>query len=361
MMPDQEPVDISELSPEQLVTRVGFVGGNLLEEKVIPFLGDIHGNMHALSAAQEDMQTLNCDLGTAQNLGDVVGYCAFPCECIDAVKVGGNIEGNHDYAAHLTYVLDASLLLEHLHPAMRTEKLAKTRLLNNLQVRFDFSTEAHLALEWTIQELLKQGGEDIKHNHYLQFLKSLCQQDVKMYPGKKQGDVGEQKGHVLYVYHAAPLDPLAQYISPPEDEETPEKREERRNYIIRNFREGDFDQVCFAAHSHIPGVFFEDGAWIHPNKLKQTKMGAEYAIKPGQRAIINVGSVGQPRDRDPRACYVLFDGDRVFFRRVRYDIKGAIDALIDRRVYAPNPKLAINEAAAEKAQRIMITRLKRGI
>ena len=38
-------------------------------------------------------------------------------------------------------------------------------------------------------------------------------------------------------------------------------------------------------------------------------------------ALINVGSVGQPRDGDPRACYTTFDGDSVVWRRVEYNVE----------------------------------------
>jgi diadenosine tetraphosphatase ApaH/serine/threonine PP2A family protein phosphatase len=48
-------------------------------------------------------------------------------------------------------------------------------------------------------------------------------------------------------------------------------------------------------------------------------LGNEYEIGPG-KAIINVGSVGQPRDRNSRACYVLYDGGTAVFRRVEYDV-----------------------------------------
>jgi diadenosine tetraphosphatase ApaH/serine/threonine PP2A family protein phosphatase len=40
----------------------------------------------------------------------------------------------------------------------------------------------------------------------------------------------------------------------------------------------------------------------------------------GRKTLINVGSVGQPRDNDPRACYVLLDDDNVIYRRVEYDV-----------------------------------------
>jgi diadenosine tetraphosphatase ApaH/serine/threonine PP2A family protein phosphatase len=68
-------------------------------------------------------------------------------------------------------------------------------------------------------------------------------------------------------------------------------------------------------HSHVPGVFF------------QTRSGAEAADPidtplDDQRFVANPGSVGQPRDGDPRAAYSLIDTDarRLVFRRVPYDI-----------------------------------------
>jgi diadenosine tetraphosphatase ApaH/serine/threonine PP2A family protein phosphatase len=49
----------------------------------------------------------------------------------------------------------------------------------------------------------------------------------------------------------------------------------------------------------------------------------------GRKTLINVGSVGQPRDGDPRACYVLLDGDTVRYRRVEYDLETTI-----KKIYA---------------------------
>jgi diadenosine tetraphosphatase ApaH/serine/threonine PP2A family protein phosphatase len=44
----------------------------------------------------------------------------------------------------------------------------------------------------------------------------------------------------------------------------------------------------------------------------------------GRKTLINVGSVGQPRDRDWRACYVLLDNDAIYFRRIEYDVQTTI-------------------------------------
>src|SRR5205085_9051270 len=75
-------------------------------------------------------------------------------------------------------------------------------------------------------------------------------------------------------------------------------------------------RICFIGHTHVPGFFFFDG--------RQLGFGAPEPEKRygfhDKRLLINVGSVGQPRDHDPRACYVLLHGDQTFeYRRVEYD------------------------------------------
>ena len=90
---------------------------------------------------------------------------------------------------------------------------------------------------------------------------------------------------------------------------------------------GDFaTRLCFVGHSHRPGVWslgssgpaYEDlaGPAFNDHRIP---------FHDGRRYIINVGSVGQPRDRDPRAAYVLWDEDErsVTLRRVTYDHKAA--------------------------------------
>jgi diadenosine tetraphosphatase ApaH/serine/threonine PP2A family protein phosphatase len=57
----------------------------------------------------------------------------------------------------------------------------------------------------------------------------------------------------------------------------------------------------------------------------------KFEIHPEFRYIISVGSVGQPRDHDPRASYTIYDeGDHVFeFRRVEYDVSSAAQRIFD--------------------------------
>ena len=58
------------------------------------------------------------------------------------------------------------------------------------------------------------------------------------------------------------------------------------------------ERYCFQGHTHVPGVFTESFQFYAPEEIDN-----EYTLGEG-KLMINVGSVGQPRDGDPRACYV---------------------------------------------------------
>ena len=64
---------------------------------------------------------------------------------------------------------------------------------------------------------------------------------------------------------------------------------------------------------------------------------------PDNRYIINVGSVGQPRDNDNRACYLIFDTEEyeVQYRRVAYDITAAQTKMVEIKM----PEMLINRLA----------------
>ena len=80
------------------------------------------------------------------------------------------------------------------------------------------------------------------------------------------------------------------------------------------------ENLCFVGHTHLPAIFSE-----RPDDLPRMKVGHDFTIDSEQKYIVNVGSVGQPRDDDPRACYVVFDSELgdVNYRRIEYDIEKA--------------------------------------
>jgi predicted phosphodiesterase len=97
----------------------------------------------------------------------------------------------------------------------------------------------------------------------------------------------------------------------------------RWNYILKcksaeaNFR-NQFNRVCFFGHTHIPLAFVKETSI--EKGLYET-----ITVRPGYQYLINVGSVGQPRDRNPQAAYVIYDPEAktITMRRVEYDVATA--------------------------------------
>jgi predicted phosphodiesterase len=85
-------------------------------------------------------------------------------------------------------------------------------------------------------------------------------------------------------------------------------------------------QVCFIGHSHIPSAVFQD-ANGYTDFLKENP----FPIIKSRKYIVNVGSVGQPRDLDPRASYAIYDGNNNSIEIVRldYNIPLAQQKIID--------------------------------
>ncbi len=85
---------------------------------------------------------------------------------------------------------------------------------------------------------------------------------------------------------------------------------------------GYFDtQLCLFGHTHFPFVYIEkdqtvEGIFVQENPF-------EIKLEKGARYLVNPGSVGQPRDRNPKAAYAIYDAEqrRIKFYRVEYDLK----------------------------------------
>lgn len=76
--------------------------------------------------------------------------------------------------------------------------------------------------------------------------------------------------------------------------------------------------VCFVGHTHLPAM------WVEGMDRPGNDFGIE-SLRVGRRQVVNVGSVGQPRDGEPKACYLIYRRKErdVWWRRVAYDIEGA--------------------------------------
>ena len=114
------------------------------------------------------------------------------------------------------------------------------------------------------------------------------------------------------------------------------------NYVTNRFDamsnfSYQFTQICFHGHTHVPRVYIK-------NDRVREETTDSLIIEDGAKYFINVGSVGQPRDGDWRACYVIFDLDQrlISFRRVEYDI-GATQ----RKIYTAGLPEMLAERIAE--------------
>jgi predicted phosphodiesterase len=110
------------------------------------------------------------------------------------------------------------------------------------------------------------------------------------------------------VAHGTPLD---------EDEYLVDTRE-----ALRIFQALEFS-ICFFGHTHIPCVFKRQGTEV--TRVFPAPDGTRVSLRAGERFLINPGSVGQPRDEDPRAAFLILDeaAREVSFHRVNYPIQRA--------------------------------------
>ena len=119
-------------------------------------------------------------------------------------------------------------------------------------------------------------------------------------------------GNGIMLVHGSPSDPTREYIYTT-DVRNPNKME-------RIFAQ--IEHLCFVGHTHMPGIWTEDMTYRSPAELDNI-----YRITAA-KVIINVGSVGQPRDNDNRACYVTLEGKTVTWHRIPYPVETTADKIL---------------------------------
>jgi predicted phosphodiesterase len=228
-------------------------------------ISDIHSNYEALIAVLKDIETQNVE--AIYCLGDIIGYGPNPRECIDKViDLPVVLLGNHDQGA-----------------------------------MFDpegFNPSAERAIFWTRAQLEAAGDSKQQREKRWEFLAERPRTF--------------RDGPHLYV-HGSARNPLNEYVFP-EDIYNPRKMERIFAHV---------EKYCFQGHTHVPGIFTESLQFYSPEEVEHV-----YELD-SRKALINVGSVGQPRDGEWRACYVLLDGKAVKYRRVEYDIDTTVKKIYD--------------------------------
>ena len=232
-------------------------------------ISDIHSNLVALKAVLADIERRGIE--TIYCLGDTVGYGPDPLECLDLVAEHTvfSLCGNHDHAVFY-------------EPT-------------------NFNVSAERAAFWTRAALEEESDRQQRNRRwrYLGFLNPRHELDG-----------------LLFV-HGSPRKPINEYLFPDDVYTAPHK-------LLANFDRME-QLTCFCGHTHVPGVFVDDPYFETPEEMGEDQ---KYTIGE-EKVIVNVGSVGQPRDRDPRAGYVILHDSDVEFVRVKYDIDATAKRIQD--------------------------------
>jgi diadenosine tetraphosphatase ApaH/serine/threonine PP2A family protein phosphatase len=236
----------------------------------VAIISDLHSNIEALTQVLKDIKANNCE--HIYCLGDLVGYGPNPAEVVEmCFETKICLLGNHDEGV--------------------------------LKNSYGFNPIARQAIEWTREQLrprrLFAGARSKKIWNFLRSLPIVYKVD-----------------NVLFV-HASPRDPVMEYVLRTDCLDLFGRASDKIADIFTRI-----EWVCFAGHTHDPGIISEEGQFLTPQDMDH-----RFTFERNKRYIVNVGSVGQPRDGDTRACYAIFDGETVRFRRVEYDYKATMDKI----------------------------------
>ena len=229
-------------------------------------ISDIHGNAVALRAALDDIDSKGIERIVC--LGDIIGYGPDPLECVDLVRerCEWSLMGNHDFGV--------------------------------LYEPTNFNAMAEAAAFWSREQFDAEPDDELRAERY-EFLGRMRVRLIDTLP-----DDGDGK---FLCVHASPRRPVNEYIFPDDVEMAPDK--------LRAIFER-FERVCLCGHTHVPGVFTDDLDFFSPGELGSPPV---HRFAEDEKVVVNVGSIGQPRDHDPRASYAILYPDRIEFQRLEYD------------------------------------------
>jgi predicted phosphodiesterase len=196
-------------------------------------IADLHANLPALQTVLRDAEQQGCTHHAC--LGDIVGYCWNPKECVDIIRSMKMpcVQGNWDVYCSSDEPLDG------------------------------FSHRAVEMVQWTREQLSGDDREWLRHLPLVQVVDGFTITHGTL-------DQPERWGYVFDKLMAA-----ASFTG----QETP---------------------VCFFGHTHVPVAFIRDSV-VRGGSFSQLN------VEAGRKYFVNVGSVGQPRDNNPKAAYVTYD------------------------------------------------------
>ncbi len=234
----------------------------------VAIISDLHSNREALDAVLAHIDAQG--LADVFCLGDVIGYGPEPEYCVDRVRERCRLclMGNHDEALFR----DAS----------------------------DFNPHARGAIEFTRERMQPNWYSSAEKRARWRFLRGL--------------PLSHTESRFVFV-HGSTRDPVREYVLSTDGFLNPDK--------LRAIFD-TFSGVALCGHTHHPG--------LHDESLRFHGLsGADRLTLPlpaGEKRFVNVGSVGQPRDSDNRACYAVLEDHQVTWHRVAYDFMATADKIL---------------------------------
>ncbi|NOY75347.1 MAG: metallophosphoesterase family protein [Kiritimatiellaeota bacterium] len=245
-------------------------------------ISDIHANLEALTVVLDKCKEANVEKYIC--LGDIVGYNANPSECMELVRnldLVACVKGNHDEYASCD---DEEML--------------------------GFNPHAKQAVLWTKAHLTEEQRSWLSK---LPMKKTVRGSNISIVHATL--DSPDAWGYIFDTHHATD------------------------NFSYQ------FTQLCFCGHSHVPIAFFkkpltmgrenpvqEIDSWRTPaGPPEELPDHMNIEMEKGWKYLINVGSVGQARNKDPVASFVIYDSDLgiVTRHRLQYDIESTQKKIIE--------------------------------
>lgn len=316
-------------------------------------ISDIHSNKEALEAVLEDIKDKN--ISEIICLGDIVGYGADPAACCELVnKYCNSVIGNHD-----AYI--AQIFIKKI----KTEKTSLKKWLKqkikpvNPKRKFGrlFRGIPNHLVYWAIQinySLMKD-----KHKRFIARLPLEITKENAILshqsPGTDLYDYKREKKGIEQAKYADYILSASDYFS--EEAETIQKNglihdvlrynhARPAAYALSSIQQSK-KEIGIMGHSHVASyIAHPKNQKIRDDELtavfitkniettdKNSKSYFEILLNPNNAYILNPGAVGQPRDNDLRASYLILDENKVIWNRIPYDAETACKKIIKAGIY----------------------------
>jgi diadenosine tetraphosphatase ApaH/serine/threonine PP2A family protein phosphatase len=308
----------------------------------IAIISDIHSNIEALDTVLRDIESLSGkhDIRDIHCLGDIIGYGPKPVQCVERVRevCSSVVMGSHEDA--ICFIPD--------------EVFQKNDIYNRVYAVPSFIWTREM-IKWHNPELF----EYLAKLPYNSLPETEGQKEIAEVHGTLCTDVNEMDIEMQVEKHPnnpphGPMECSSMNLYSTYEEADGDESTFKTDCLTRTFNSLiNLDRkVCFIGHLHEPQAY-GCAEQYEPIPLgfgvdMEQPFSYEVTVEKDRKYVFNVGSVGQPRDGDTRACYGIYTGDKMIFRKVPYDYDITM------------MKMLIQPFLSKQARTLLAARLARG-